>query len=64
MLMRWNMTHQWVTVWDRKSHTFYVIDCGWENEQYINIKEGVNFINFALEFECVYFDRSCQNKGF
>ena len=29
-----------------------------------NIREGVNFINFASEFESVYFDRSCQNKGF
>ena len=29
-----------------------------------NIKEGVNFINFASKFQRVYFDRYCQNKVF
>ena len=30
----------------------------------INVKEGVNAINFARESESVYFDRSCQNGAF
>ena len=29
-----------------------------------SIKEGVNLINLASEFESVYFDRSCQNSFF
>ena len=29
-----------------------------------NIKEGVNFINFELEFESVYFDSPCQKRAF
>ena len=31
---------------------------------YKNVEKRVNAINFALQAECVYFNKFCQNRAF